>query len=245
MELQPYGAMIAAGILAAGAVGRRLAKTFGLDFNDVILLFTYALFFGFVGAKCAYLLLNFQRIPWREAGLMRVLADGGYIFYGGIPLGAAGLLLAGKIHGIDVRRCLRVCGPLLPLGHAFGRVGCALAGCCYGVEYRGPLAITYHRSLIAPVDTPLFPVQLLEALLLLVLAGVLLALLLRGAALPLLAGLYFGCYAAVRFGLEFLRGDAERGALAGLSTSQWVSVGVLLILLVVWTLRKYRKGDMI
>lgn len=233
MEIQPYGAMIAIGVLAAGAVGRWLAKKFSIDFNDVILMFAYALSLGFIGAKCAYLLLNFRRIPWREMGLMNVIADGGYIFYGGIPFGMGGLLLAGKIHGIELRKYLRVCGPLLPLGHAFGRVGCSLAGCCYGVSYSGPLAVTYHHSLIAPNTMPLFPVQLLEAVLLLGLAIVLLAAVLRGVSFPGMVGLYFGGYAVMRFGLEFLRGDLERGVAAGLSTSQWISVGVL-VGLIAW-----------
>lgn len=229
MQIQPYGTMVAVGILVAGALGLWLSKRLEVDFNDIILLFVYGISLGFVGAKGAYLLLNFQRIPWREVGVMRVLEDGGFIFYGGIPLGALGLWLAQKIHRLDLNRCLRVCAPLLPLGHGFGRVGCHLAGCCYGVAYSGPFAHVYHGSLIAPNDTPLFPVQLLEAVLLVALSGVLLWALLKGWVLFRLVLLYFCSYAIIRFGLEFLRGDLERGFKAGLSTSQWVSLMIVFL----------------
>lgn len=237
MEIQPYGTMVAVGVVASGAVGYWLAKRFSLDFNDIILLFAYGVFLGFVGAKGAYLLINIHKIPWAEVSFTKIAADGGFVFYGGLPLGALGVLLAGRIHKLELEKCLRICLPLLPLGHGFGRIGCRLAGCCYGMSYDGPFAVIYQGSLVAPNDRPLFPVQLLEAALLFLLAGVLLLALFKNASLGRLTLYYFAGYGIMRFCLEFLRGDVERGILVGLSTSQWVSLTILAVLSVLVGLR--------
>ena len=119
--------------------------------------------------------------------------------------------------------------PALPLFHAFGRVGCFLAGCCYGIPApAGWLGVTFPASAVeAPSGVPLLPVQLYEA------AGcVLLFLLLdhltdRGWPGGRLLALYLALYAVFRFLLEFLRGDAVRGSLGPLSTSQVISLAVL------------------
>lgn len=240
MDIQPYGLMIAAGILVAGAVGYLLCKRFGADFYDMILLFTYGLSFGFLGGKIVFLLVSFRSIPWGQAGLSNILVQSGFVFYGGIPFGLAGVLLAKKVHGIDLTKCLPVCAPLIPLGHGFGRIGCSLIGCCHGMAYDGPFAITYHNSPAAPNNQPFFPVQLLEAVLLFLLAGVLLVMLFKNVGLDGLALTYLVSYAVMRFLLEFLRGDVQRGAAAGLSTSQWFSLA-LLVLVPIWYLVRRAK----
>lgn len=227
MQISGYGLMIAVGLVASGLVGWRLVRRFALDMNDFLLLATYTVALGVAGAKIAYLALNAGRIQWSrilEPAYLNMLLSGGFIFYGGVPFGLLGLWLAGRLHHIQVRPYLRIGVPLLPLTHACGRVGCYLAGCCFGIPYDGPFAVTYRTSAGAPVGVPLFPVQLLEAALVLAIAGLLLALCLRRwRELPLL-GLYLGLYGVVRFCLEYLRYDAERGRFLWFSTSQWVSI---------------------
>ena len=127
------------------------------------------------------------------------------------------------------------CIGCLPLGHAFGRVGCFLVGCCYGHPYDGIFAVTYTRSQFAPNGVSLFPVQLLEAVLEFLIGIFLLAV---GKKWKGMTGLYWylALYAVCRFLLEFLRADAERGIVAGLSTSQILSIalGLTAICLLVW-----------
>lgn len=246
MQIGGYGAMIVLGLLVSGMAGWLLTRRFALDFNDFLLLAVYALAFGMVGAKAAYLLLNVTRIDWSRAlepAYFNLLMQGGFIFYGGIPLGLFGLWLAGKLHHVPVRPYLRIGIPLIPLTHAFGRVGCFLAGCCFGISYDGPLAVTYEHSHGAPLGVPLFPVQLLEAGVVLVIAGVLLALCLRGWDEWPLLGLYLGLYGAARFCLEYLRGDAERGRFLWFSTSQWISLVLMAVALtgLLWSRVKQKR----
>ena len=115
--------------------------------------------------------------------------------------------------------------PCIPLGHAIGRVGCLFAGCCYGLPYNGIGAI--HLNPVG-ITHPVFPVQLLEAVLNLILSGCLLLYSRKKPSGYSLLFLYLICYAVIRFLLEFLRGDQIRGLFIGLSTSQWISLLMLL-----------------
>ena len=53
--------------------------------------------------------------------------------------------------------------PGVPLFHCFGRIGCFMAGCCYGIPTEGPLGITFTHSIVAPNGVSLLPIQLIEA----------------------------------------------------------------------------------
>lgn len=227
-----YGAMIALGLLTAGALACWLGRRFSLDVNDVILLGTYTTAFGISGAKLLYLALNISRIDWSrfwEWEYFRAIMGGGFVFYGGIPAGLAGLYLAGRLHHIRVADYVRVCLPALPLVHGFGRVGCALAGCCYGIPYSGPFAVTYANSLAAPHGVPLFPVQLLEAAIEFAICGLLVFLVLKYKGKRNLLPIYLLLYSAARFFLEYLRYDGERGSFFLFSTSQWISILILIL----------------
>ncbi len=224
--------MIALGLLAAGAVGWALVRRAGQKIEDFLLLVTYALALGVVGAKAAYLALNWAAVDLSrltEPDYLSALLGGGFVFYGGLPAGLFGVWLAHRLHRIDPRPYLRLGLPLLPLAHAFGRVGCFLAGCCFGVPYDGPLAVTYPANpLGTPAGIPLFPVQLAEAALELGIFALLLGLYLRGWDAAALLFTYLATYGVGRFGLEYLRGDAARGRFGWFSTSQWVSIVALL-----------------
>ncbi|MDD6879523.1 MAG: prolipoprotein diacylglyceryl transferase [bacterium] len=52
----------------------------------------------------------------------------------------------------------------IPLMYSIGKIGCFVAGCCYGIKYNRPLSVTYNYSYTAPIGISLFPIQLLEAI---------------------------------------------------------------------------------
>lgn len=237
--------MIALGFLASGAIVYFLIKHFSLNFYDALILSVYGIAAGMCGAKASYLLLNLCRIDWAKLtdwAYLSALFRGGFIFYGGIPAGIAGILLAGHLHHIPATEYLRVCLPALPLAHGFGRIGCCLAGCCYGIPYSGPFAITYHHhTAAAPVGVSLFPVQLAEAIAEFLIFLFLLWLVLRfhGLVHPLLS--YLLLYSPTRFFLEFLRADSERGRLFCFSTSQWISLFIFIGALLYVAISSSRK----
>ena len=133
---------------------------------------------------------------------------GGFVFYGGVFGGLLGLYLCGKILHIQVMVYTRAAIPVIPVTHAFGRIGCAFVGCCYGVPYDGPGAVVYTESIAAPLNVPLFPVQAVEAAGNLVIAAVLCLygeICRRNSKKPKSLQVYLILYAAFRFALEYVR----------------------------------------
>ena len=155
----------------------------------------------------------------------RITLTSGTVYYGGL------LGFIASVHWYLHRYHLNAplfwdcLAPALPLFHVFGRIGCFLNGCCYGVESRH-FGLAFTCSLSAPNGVPYFPVQLaeaaFEALIFLLVWRFALRTEGHGKALPF----YLLLYAPVRFLLEFLRGDAVRGIWFGLSTSQWLSLAL-------------------
>lgn len=226
-----YGLMLVLGVGAATLLGVRLVKHFSLSTDDFTILGAYAIGGGILGAKILSLIQEWKYIDWSQIPrgdyLLMVLKNG-YVFYGGLLGGIAAVFLAGKIHKIKALTYLEATIPCIPLAHAIGRIGCHLASCCYGIPYNGIGHIIYHSPAFAPTEIPLFPVQLLEAFFNFLLAVILTVYVWKR---PLSARnifAYINVYAVIRFLLEFLRYDTARGFWGILSTSQWISLILLL-----------------
>ena len=122
------------------------------------------------------------------------------------------------------------------IGHAFGRIGCLFAGCCYGMECETPISIVFPVGSAAPAGIPLLPTQILESVFLFLLCAFLVWRLSKQKPFGTVSGWYMALYGAWRFTIEFFRND-ERGFVGALSTSQFISIfiiagGIALLLLV-------------
>ncbi|OUP06267.1 prolipoprotein diacylglyceryl transferase family protein [Collinsella sp. An2] len=246
-----YGLFIALGLIAGGILTWVLCRKLHIVFEDTITLAAAGGLGAIVGAKLLYLMVSLPQInpahladPEYLASLMR----GGFVFYGGLIGGILLAWCAAKLFRIDLSSHVRPLVPAVALGHGVGRIGCLMVGCCYGTATDGPLSVTYVHSLAAPNGIPLVPVQLIEAVFEIAYAALLAWIALRRPQIQVLP-LYLGLYAVLRFMLEFYRGDdAERGLLACLSTSQWISLLILAALLtrLLWRRahRESHKGNM-
>jgi phosphatidylglycerol:prolipoprotein diacylglycerol transferase len=227
-----YGFMIAIGILSAGCMGFLLTKKFSLLFEDFIILYAYIIGLGLLGAKILYIVVAFGSIDWWrlfEERYFQAVLSGGFVFYGGLVGGLIALPIVKKVHKIDVYYLIKIVLPCIPLAHAMGRLGCHFTGCCYGIPYEGYLHIVYHNNLYAPNDIGLFPVQMTEAIFELIMAAVLFIYIWRRGAKMSSVYIYLYSYSIARYILEYLRGDAEeRGSLFQLSTSQVISILIIL-----------------
>lgn len=230
MTIPYYGLFIALGVLAAGSVGYYQTRRYQMDFNDFASLGGAAGLGALLGAKILYLIVLLPAIDYSrllEVEYLKSLLAGGFVFYGGLAGGFAGVILCGKILNVDTIRYIQIDIPVLPFAHAFGRIGCLLTGCCYGIPYSGLGAITYRESLFAPNQTPLFPVQGIEAGAELLLSILLFVYIRRTRGKLLSIEIYLKAYSVIRFVLEFFRYDnVQRGMFGGLSTSQWISIAL-------------------
>jgi phosphatidylglycerol:prolipoprotein diacylglycerol transferase len=219
-----YGTLILVGVAAGIWLGARRAPRYGLERFDVVAVGLLGFVGGIVGAAGLYAALHLDDVV---AGLKSGQAPG-MVFYGGLAGGALAGWLYCRGFRVPLARVGDAGAPGLALGHAFGRIGCLLGGCCYGKPAPGgsfPFAVELHGALRHPV-------QLHEAMGLVLLCGVLLALGERLKPRPgALLIAYVAGYALLRLGTELLRGDhVERGGfLPGLSTSQALAGLALLI----------------
>lgn len=147
----------------------------------------------------------------------------GFVLYGGIIAGAGSCISLCKIKGLNFGKVMDEIASIVPLGQGIGRVGCFVSGCCYGKQTKGLLHIIYsHPGSRAPQDIPLIPVQIYEAIFDILLFLFLSYGLKKERTLHLTSALYLLLYSTFRFIIEFFRGDAVRGIWGGLSTSQWI-----------------------
>ena len=242
-ELPLYGLFFFIGIGVAATVGVFLMKKRKIDGFDFTCAAVYTMIGAMIGAKLLYVLVTLRPIIiLMRAGVIGIMdiVKGGFVFYGGLLGGAFGLWVYGKQFKMDMRDFFDLFATILPLGHAFGRVGCYFAGCCYGMEYHGFLSLPSWDARTNAWGVNRLPVQLLEASALLILFGVLLYLYLKKDKVGLNASVYGLVYAGWRFFIEFFRGDKERGVFL-ISTSQWISLGIIAFIVTLYLIKRYRK----
>ena len=157
---------------------------------------------------------------------------GGSVFYGGL---LGGILVAylymRKKKDIDLDPYIGIGTLCIPLFHTFGRIGCFLSGCCYGIECEYGLYFN-HSTAPGCAGVCRFPVQLVEAGCNLLLFIVMFILYNK----KRISGkstfkLYLVSYATIRFCLEFLRGDEYRGFVGLISTSQFISLIIIFVVI--------------
>lgn len=237
-----YGVCMALGVLCAGCAAFFRVRRAGGSTDSFFVIAACAFGGGIIGAKLLFIPVTYslQQIAARVRALdLTLLTEGGIVFYGGLLGGIGGAFLGARIAKAAPALYCDAMVPCIALGHCFGRIGCFFAGCCYGIPYEGPFAVTRSE---AGQGVSVFPVQLLEAALNLGLFFLLCAYVKKHGGRYRVLYAYFLSYGVVRFALEFLRGDAVRGIWGGLSTSQWISLGLGLFgaLMLVLTAR---QGD--
>ena len=246
-EVPLYGLCWMIGIVLAFIVALFLIKRAGLDAFDLACSAVFTLGGVVIGAKLLFIIVSFRTIIELNLSLMEIIS-GGFVFYGGLIGGALGLLLYAKIFKVKLLKIVDVYAAVIPLGHACGRVGCFLGGCCYGMEYDGPFSHTYHEEVLnmsTPIGVPLFPVQLFEAAMLLLLFVPMLILYFRKKPeqTGICGAVYLYAYAVIRFVLEYFRGDKERGSFLAFSTSQIISILIIAFVTVfIIVIRKKNKA---
>lgn len=237
-SIPSYGLCILLGVISANLLAIYMIKKNKLDGNDFIILEAYTFLGGFIGAKALFLIVSRDLIEWArifEFNYFNKLMQGGFVFYGGLILGLLFAFIAGKIHKINAVLYIRTFIYAIPWIHCFGRIGCYMAGCCYGIPYTGPGAVIFPKGSLAPSDISLFPVQLVEATGLMLIAIVILLFQIK-INYKYTLETYLILYAILRFLLEYVRYDAIRGSFWMFSTSQWISIAfiIIAIALILW-----------
>lgn len=248
-EYASYSIMALVGGLLSWALISRIIKRRDVNVNLFWMMILFAFFGMLIGGNILSNIISFKdNIAYfkklgDELTVFIVLENVlfGSIFYGGM----IGSILAAAFYLHRKKVCLGeyldIYAATIPFFHGFGRIGCFLAGCCYGVESH--VGFTFSHSTISSAnDVKRFPVQLVEALACFVIFLIIIYLMKKGLLRRRLILVYLLIYSLVRFGLEFLRGDEYRGLFGPLSTSQWISLGLFIIASFLLLQTKLRKN---
>ena len=217
--LPMYGLCTMVGtVFALLAVFRLRKKGSPLSEDNLLDALIWAILLGFLCAKVLYFIVDPPKAPesWEDVW---DLISSGLVFYGGLIGGLLGIFFASRKTKQHFLTFTDLMAPCFCLAHAGGRVGCLMAGCCYGMEYSGPCAVVIQ-------GVSRLPTQLMEAAFLVILSGVLISLFRKKPRRGVVTGWYMTVYAVWRFIIEFFRAD-ERGAVGALSTSQFISLFIL------------------
>ena len=219
LSLPMYGLCTMVGtVFALLAVFKLRKKGSPLSEDNLLDALIWAILLGFLCAKVLYFIVEPPQMPhsWRE---LWDLISAGLVFYGGLLGGLLGLFLVSRKTKKNMITFTDLMAPCFCLAHAGGRVGCLMAGCCYGMEYTGPCAVVLD-------GVSRLPTQIMEAIFLVILSVVLIAVYLKKPRRGVVTGLYMTIYAVWRFVIEFFRAD-YRGNVGPLSTSQFISLFIL------------------
>ena len=229
-----YGILVAAGFLIALRTASTRAMRVGFTADSVYSLAPWILIGTVIGARTLYVFSywdeQFAGRPWYTIFNIR----SGLVFYGGL-IGAslAGIVYCWK-NKVHLWRMADVLAPSIALGHAFGRVGCFMTGCCFGTKCDLPWAVTFPQD-HATHGVPVHPTQLYEAGLNLALYFGLAWLFRRRKFDGQVFAVYLAVYACIRAFTEMFRGDYEKFYLGGVLTpGQTVSILIFLAGLFVW-----------
>lgn len=233
IKLPMYGLSIAIGVVLAFTLAIVDCRKKNLCWEYMLAMGAIGLFLGLIGAKILYLFVTYtpsQIVKLFETGRILSVLSGGFVFYGGLITGVLAVVIMAKIIGCKLSDYENTMIKVVPLAHAFGRIGCFFAGCCYGKPTDSFLGIAFENPLgRAPSGVPLFPVQLFEAGINLLLVYFLWYVDKKCPQKRILLPLYLIVYAIERFILEYFRYDAHRGIYLGISTSQWIGMGILVL----------------
>ena len=223
LHLKTYGACMASGFLLCWILAEKLSGR--KDLSNFLMCLMLS---GVVGSRVAYVIEHWQAEFAADPLRIVRIDQGGLMFYGGFILAMVFFFVWCRIHRERPLALADLMSTLVPLGHAFGRIGCFFYGCCYGKDSDAWCAVVF------PAGSPswyehgrrmvsVLPTQLFEAAALLALFALLMAVYVRFRRYT--TGIYLVGYAVIRFGMEYLRGD-PRAAVGPFSISQTISLAM-------------------
>jgi phosphatidylglycerol:prolipoprotein diacylglycerol transferase len=245
LTLYSYGLALAVAFVVATLIVYNSAKTEGLDTTKLLDLGFYGILFGIIGSRILYILQNpseFIASPLR----IFMLWEGGLVFYGGILGGILATIFLLKKYRLPFWKTMDVLAPPLVLAQAIGRVGCFMAGCCYGKPSGLPWAVTFNNpNTLAQKGFSLHPTQLYHSIANLIIFCILFFFVRKRKQFNgQIFCLYLCMYPFARFFIEFFRGDLKIHLTGPLNLTQGFSIIIFLIgVFFYWRLKINNKAN--
>lgn len=224
ITIHMYGLMIAIGFMSALMMTSYRGKKRGMDDDIIWGIFICAVVGGLAGTRLLFYIVSIPQIIEDPSILWNF--KNGYVVYGGIIGGILTSYFYTKKKKVSFLEYFDLVMPAVSLAQGFGRIGCLCAGCCYGAETDAWYGIVFETSRFAPNGVKLIPTQIISSVGDFIFCAILLLYANRKPKTGRVAAAWLMLYGVGRFALEFLRNDF-RGSVGGLSTSQFISIGIV------------------
>ena len=252
-QISMYSISALTGLLLSGFIACKLSKRRNILYVDTIMFMLFSFIGVYFGGIILYAITQWQYISALFRNFSAIINDGmlipfliqifgGSVFYGGLLGGIGAGVLYLKVTKQSLGDFSDLAALVAPMFHAFGRIGCFLGGCCYGIEC--DFGFVYENALVESANgVRRFPVQLVESGFEFLLFALILFMFIKGIQKHRLFLWYLFIYSIGRFILEFFRGDEYRGFVGFLSTSQFISVFIFAVslILLIRTNINYKK----
>lgn len=233
-----YGILITVGIIAGIAIAYFRAKHYGLTKNDLYDLGFLVIIVGILGARITYILSHIDHFL-ANPGEILSLQMSGLAFIGIIIFNIPAVWIFAKLRKLDFWRIVDLAAPSIAIGYFFGRLGCFMNGCCYGPES------ATCGIIMKDINLPMFPTQLVNALLAIIIFAVLYYLATRKTFYKgWLFVMFLYMYSLSSFATEFFRADQGHQPIFGtpLNAAQWGDIlAIIVAVLIHLWLRKGKE----
>ena len=237
-DIPSYSLLAFIGLMFAIVICVVREKKYGYNDRILLIIMCFTLIGMALGSKLLFFITQMPYVleDFSIKKLLDTFITSGFVFYGGLLGAYAFAYLGARVVKVEPKQMLSYLTPSFVIFHAFGRIGCFLGGCCYGIPWE------YGIAMAESPDIKRFPIQLFEAGIELLIFFMLLRIEKKGT--YNLAVIYLLTYSIIRFLDEFLRDDGIRGIwLLGLSTSQYISLIIFVSVIVYLIIHKERKKE--
>ncbi|EGT3614811.1 prolipoprotein diacylglyceryl transferase [Clostridium perfringens] len=226
LKIYSYGFMIGIGIICAVLLFLKRGTKRGYNEDKLFNATILTVILGILGGKVLYIITDWQLVVKDPSIIFKDFGNG-FVIYGAIFGGALGISIYSIKNKWSILEIGDLIVPGLALAQGFGRIGCLLAGCCYGAETSSAIGIVFPEGSLAPAGVPLYPTQIFSSIFDFALALFLLWYGNKSKEKGKTLSMYMIIYSIGRFFVEFLRND-PRGNVGALSTSQFISIFILI-----------------
>ena len=236
LHLPTYGIMGIFALMVLVVLGLLALHNAKLPLFDGMVLGAYGLLGAYFGAKLLFILQHNIELSFNtEADWLYFFSNGGSA-YGGILLGLFFSRVGAYIHKIEYEPYIEKTIYLLPLCHGIWKIGCHCAGCCYGIPYEGPGSIFVINEFYTD-GVSLFPIQIVEAIVLFVITFVLFRSRQRS------IWMYMDLYGICRFVIEFLRNKELKTYIGIFSDIQYLCIIMFFAFTIITFVRRHSNEE--
>lgn len=243
--IRSYGLVLSLSIILAVGTGYFLAKQDGRWHGYIVDLGIYCGIAGIIGARLWDVFFFDWDYYGRHITEIFNVWQGGMAIQGGIFLGTVAGIIYAKKHKIDVLELADILAPAMILGQALGRCANLLNGDAFGTPTGTSYGIIYPAATLAHQiygSQPLWPAEVWEGQLDIVIFALLLIFRSFKHGKGQAFALYIMLYSAVRFFLEFLRGDYSKPVFGFCTSAQVTSIIAFILALIGFIYCGWRYG---